>query len=163
MLTLAMNRYSPLWSQITDSSLWCEPDVVVKVFLTMIAKKDMDDIVRGNAFNIAQWAKKTEAEVLEALKVLASPDTKRIEPQPFGGRRIEKVPEGWLVLNGAKYREMVRLATRREYQRLKQAEYRAKKSKNAGKPLTGEQEYCEAMENGASEASLDRIVEKHLP
>jgi len=130
-----MNRYSPLWSQIVDSSLWCEPDYVVKVFLTMIAKKDLDDVVRGTAFNIAQWAKKTEKETLEALKILSSPDTKRIEPQQFEGRRIERVQGGWLVLNGAHYREMMSLATRREYKRVKQAEYRQKGSRGGGETM----------------------------
>jgi len=147
-----MNRYSPLWSQITDSSLWCEPDFVVKIFLTMIAKKDLDDVVRGSAFNIAQWAKKTEAETIEALKILSSPDTKRIEPQPYEGRRIEKVEEGWLVLNGALYRKMMGLATRREYKRVKQAEYRAK-----SQPINGEVRAVKAMEDG-DEAEADRIA-----
>jgi len=119
-----MNRYSPIWSQIIDSSLWCEEDYVVKIFLTMIAKKDLDDIVRGTAFNIGQWSKKTEEETLKALKILSSPDRKRIEKQEYEGRRIEKVSEGWLVLNGAHYRKMMFLATRREYKRLKQREYR---------------------------------------
>lgn len=124
----------------------------MKIFLTMIAKKDLDDVVRGSAFNIAQWAKKTEAETIEALKILSSPDTKRIEPQPYEGRRIEKVEEGWLVLNGALYRKMMGLATRREYKRVKQAEYRAK-----SQPINGEVRAVKAMEDG-DEAEADRIA-----
>lgn len=139
-----MNRYSPIWSQITDSSLWCEDDVVVKVFLTMLAKKDMDDVVRGSAFNIASWAKKTEAEVLAALKVLSSPDTRRLEPQPFEGRRIERVSDGWLVLNGARYRQMMSKATRLEYKRVKQAEYRLRN----GTPQAGAKEFERAHGDG---------------
>lgn len=155
----AMNRYSPLWSQVVDSSLWREPDCVVKVFLTMIAKKDLDDVVRGTAFNISCWACKTEAETLEALKVLSSPDTKRIEPQPFDGRRIEKVEGGWLVLNGAHYRQMMGLATRREYKRKKQQEYRDRMKST---PLPGEVEAAEAMARG-DEVGADAILERHLP
>ena len=131
-----MNRYSPVWSQITDSSLWCESDCVVKVFLTMIAKKDLDEIVRGSAFTIGQWAKKTEAETIEALKILSSPDTKRIEPQPFEGRRIEKVAEGWLVLNGGFYRRLMGRTARREYKREWQANDRA--LKRQGRPASKE-------------------------
>lgn len=161
-----MNTYAPLWNSIVDSSLWCEPDNVVKVFLTMMAKKDADHVVRGSAFNIAQWAKKTEKEVLAALKVLAAPDRTRLEPQPFDGRRIEKHPDGWLVLNGDKYRRMMREANRREYQRIKQAEYREEKRKNpkhAGRPLPGEVESERARRDGASEKELAAIVERHLP
>ncbi len=90
----------------------------------MLAKKDRDNVCRGSAFNIASWSKKTEAEVLEALKVLASPDTKRLEPQPFDGRRIEKVDDGWLILNGETYQKLMKDANRRIYKTDKQREYR---------------------------------------
>ena len=124
-LNSTMTFYTPLFSKIVDSSLWIEPDFVVKVFLTMLAKKDRDNIVRGNAFNIAQWSKKTEAEVLEALKILAAPDLKRLEPQPFEGRRIEKVEgEGWLILNGKHYQELMVKANARAYKTKWEAEKR---------------------------------------
>lgn len=122
-----MNTWSPLWSKIVDSSLWEEPDFVVKIFLTMVAKKDMDHVVRANAYEIGKWARKSEAEAIEALRVLSSPDTRRIEPQPFEGRRVQKVADGWLILNGEFYRSMMRAANRREYQRVKQKEYRKRK------------------------------------
>lgn len=153
-----------------DSSLWCEPDFVVKVFLTMIAKKDLDDIVRGSAFNIAQWAKKTEAEVLEALKILAAPDTKRIEPQPFDGRRIRRVPDGWLVLNGSKYRQMMSSESRREYRRIWQADRRKKQREGLGKTraqvraeaASREARFVEAHGGGDS-GECDRIAAEGLP
>ena len=146
-----------------DSSLWSESDLVVKVFVTMLAKKDLDDIVRGSAFQIGKWANKTEVEVMEALAVLATPDTKRVEPQPFDGRRIEKVEDGWLVLNGEKYRKEMMVANIREYKKLKQREYRSPEYRSKGKPLPGEEKYVKAEANGASETQLDKIVEKHLP
>lgn len=121
-----MTSYTPIFSKIVDSSLWHEPDYVVKVFLTMLAKKDFDNIVRGTAFNIGKWACKTEAETLDALKVLSSPDTRRLEPQPFDGRRIEKVAEGWLILNGEHYQKMMTTMNRRAYKTQKQAEYRGR-------------------------------------
>lgn len=102
-----MLGYTPIFSKIVDSSLWSEPDYVVKVFITMLAKKDRDNVCRGSAYNIAQWSRKTEAEVLDALKILSSPDTKRLEPQPFDGRRIEKVEDGWVILNGKFYQNMM--------------------------------------------------------
>jgi len=128
-----MNTWAPLFSKIVDSSLWCEPDFVVKVFITMMAKKDADHIVRGSAFNIASWARKTEKETLEALRILSSPDTRRLEPQPFEGRRIERVEDGWLVLNGKAYQDLMRGINRRQYKAEKQAEYRAKQPKESRK------------------------------
>lgn len=120
-----MNTWAPLFARIVDSSLWLEPDYVVKVFLTMMAKKDSDMIVRGSAFNISQWAKKSEQETLDALKILSSPDTKRIEKQPFEGRRIERVEDGWLILNGKLYRDLMVQENERARKRRWAAEKRA--------------------------------------
>lgn len=151
-----MNYWVPVFSKIVDSSLWREDDAVVKVFLTMLAKKDMDHIVRANAFMIGEWAKKTEAETIKALAVLSKPDTKRLEKQPFDGRRIEKVSEGWLVLNGQFYKDMMQKAKRREYKADWQADYRKK-----GKPSDREKRYVKAVENG-DEAKAERIVSEGL-
>lgn len=90
-----------------ESSVWEESDMVVKVFITLLAKQDRDHVVRGSAYNIAKWANKTEAEVLEALKVLSEPDKRRLEPQEHEGRRIQKVEDGWLLLNGEKYQRLM--------------------------------------------------------
>ena len=134
---MATDTWTPLWSKIVDSSIWFEPDVVRIVFITMLAKKDSDHVVRGTAFNIAKWSNKTESEVISALKVLSSPDNKRIEKQPFDGRRIEKVDDGWLMLNGEEYRRKVSDEMRKARLRRAQNTYRAK-ALNSGTPLTGE-------------------------
>lgn len=110
-----------------DSSIWDESDIVVKVFLTMMALKDEDHIVRLSAYQISRRAKKTECEVLDALRVLSSPDSKRLEAQEFDGRRIQMVDEGWLVLNGEKYRELVKLEMIRARNRRGQKAYRERK------------------------------------
>ena len=120
-----MNTWAPLFSKIVDSSLWLEPDWVIKIFITMVVKKDADHIVRANAFMISQWAKKTEQEVLDAFKILSSPDTKRLEPQPHEGRRIERCEEGWLILNGELYRDLMVQANERARKRRWAAEKRA--------------------------------------
>lgn len=120
-----MDTWTPIFSKIVDSSLWLEPDHVRIVFITLLAKKDADFVVRGTAFNISVWAKKTEKEVLDALRILSSPDTKRIEKQPFEGRRIEKVDDGWLVLNGKHYRDLMVAMNEKARKRRWAAEKRA--------------------------------------
>lgn len=119
-----MNTWTPVWSKLPDSSVWAESKEVKILFITMLALKDRDHIVRYNAFELARKANLSEAEVLEALKVLSSPDTRRLEPQDYDGRRIEKVEDGWLMLNGEKYRRKMQELYRKEYKRVKQAEYR---------------------------------------
>lgn len=153
-----MNTWSPLFSKIVDSSLWREKDEVIKIFLTMLAKKDADQVVRANAYMIGEWAKKTEAETLSALKVLASPDRRRIEPQPYEGRRIQKVADGWLILNGQYYENLMRSINRRAYKTAKQAEYRARNQH----PIKGEIAAMRAEKNGDDEGAA-RILEQSLP
>ena len=137
-----MDTWSPLWSSIVDSSLWVEPDYVIKVFLTMLALKDSDHVYRGTAFRLSKRANKTENEVLDALRVLSSPDQRRQESQEFEGRRIQAVEDGWLILNGEKYREKVRKEmTRLRNARSQQAFRDRQKIPKNGTPLPGERAY----------------------
>jgi hypothetical protein len=131
-----MNTYTPLFSFIVDSSIWAEDDATCKIFVTMLALKDADHIVRFSAFQIGRKANKTEQEVLDAFLVLASPDRKRVEPQEFDGRRIKKVPEGWLVLNGEKYKRMAIQEATKARNRRSQAAFRAR-AKADGKDEEG--------------------------
>jgi hypothetical protein len=132
-----MRSWAPLWNGIVDSSIWREPDYVIKVFLTMMALKDEDHIVRLTAYQLGERAKKSEVEVLDALKILSSPDTKRVEVQEFDGRRIQAVEEGWLILNGQKYRDMVQLEMLRRKNRRASAAFRARQKANGDEPLPG--------------------------
>lgn len=126
-----MNTWTPVFGSIVDSSIWDESDLVVKVFVTMLAKRGADNVVYGSAYQIGTWARKTEKEALEALKVLSSPDTKRLEPQKFEGRRIEKVEGGWLILNGQHYQEVMQSMKRKNYKAVKEREYRKRKKDKA--------------------------------
>lgn len=141
---------------MVSSSLWKEPDVVIKVFLTMLALKGSDHVYRGSAFNLADQSKKTEIEVLDALKVLSSPDKIRIEKQPFDGRRIKAVEHGWLILNGRKYQEMMSEEMRLARLRRGQAAHRArvKAKKNGLTFLPGEH---------TAERVLNETGEDHVP
>lgn len=130
---MSYRGWAPLWNTIVDSSLWMEDDTVVKVFLTMLALKDADHVFRGSAFSLARKAYKTEEEVLRAWQVLSMPDKLRKEKQDFDGRRIEAVEEGWLILNGEKYREMVQKEMKRSNDRKAARAYRQRQkvAKNA--------------------------------
>jgi hypothetical protein len=129
-----VSGWAPLWSGIVDSSIWDEDDQTVKVFLTMLALKDSDHVYRGDAYKLSRQSRKTEVEVLEALKVLASPDSRKISQQPFEGRRIRAVEDGWLILNGEKYKTLVRKEMQRMRNARAQANWRAKqKAKNNGR------------------------------
>ena len=157
-----MNTWTPLWSGTVESSLWDEDDYVVKVFLTMLATKDSDQVYRGDAYKLARQSRKKEVEVLQALKVLASPDVKKLTPQPNEGRRIEAVEDGWLILNGDKYRDKVREEMKKARNRRAQAAYRERQKLKHGEPLPGEMRHEEAMKRG-DEAGAQAAIDEHLP
>jgi hypothetical protein len=166
-----MNLWQPLWNTIVESSLWDEDDYVVKVFLTMLAVQDVDHIVRHNAYALSRKSRKTEAQVLEALKILSEPDEKRLEPQEFDGRRIKAVEEGWLILNGAKYQEMVKAEMRRANNRKSQAAFRKRQEERRLRELANsapthsgaERAFVKSIENGEPVEKQDSIVEQTLP
>lgn len=143
-----MNTWAPIWSGIVDSSLWEENGNVVKVFMTMLATKDSDHVCRLDAYRIHKKCYLPETEVLDILKILASPDKRRKSEQRFDGRRIKSVPDGWLILNGAKYRDMVQEEMRKARWRKAQAARRArlKTAKNFG--TATEREFVKAEAAG---------------
>lgn len=147
-----MDTWAPLWSGIVESSIWSEPDYVCKIFVTMLAVKDSDHVVRCSAYQLARKAHKTETEVLEALKILSAPDSKRLEKQPFDGRRIKPVEDGWLVINGDKYREKVREEMRKARLRRAQAAWRARQS---GKTPTNQPQYSERQATNGESGVLE--------
>lgn len=112
-----MNCYAPIFAKLIYSSIWDEPDYVCKIWITMLAMKGSDHIVPFDAYGIARAAHKTEAEVIEALKILSKPDKRKLEYQPHEGRRIEKVKDGvgWLILNGQVYEDMAREISHKVY------------------------------------------------
>ena len=106
-----------------------------------------------------------EEVVVKALEKLCAPDTNS-RTQDKEGRRLEKVGQfDYVVVNGAKYLAIKDEGARREYNRRKKQEERARKSPKVKpvKPLAGETEFLKAEAAGAGPEVLDGIVDKHLP
>ncbi len=118
--------YTKLFTEIIMSTVWREPNHVRLLWITMLAMKDRWHVVNASLPGLADSARITMDECVEALGVLSSPDkySRTVEHE---GRRIEACDGGWIILNGEKYRNKMSLDERREYQRIKQAEYRARK------------------------------------
>ena len=107
---MKISGWSPIWEEIVDSSLWQEPYHVRVLFTSMLALKDASFVVRGgDTHKLANRIHMKEQDVIDGLAVLCAPDTRRVGPQEFDGRRVEVVEGGWLILNGEKYRNQVRL------------------------------------------------------
>ena len=137
-----MDRWAPIFNKIVESSIWDEDDSVCKVWITMLALQDSDHVVRKTAYAIGRASRKDEEEVLRAIKVLSSPDKKRREHQENEGRRVQEQEDGWLILNGQKYEELMRKVSRQAYQakwaRENRARLKAGEEKIDGFDNTGE-------------------------
>lgn len=121
-----MYGYTKLFQSIITSTVWQESNDVKAVWVTMLALKDGDHICRATIPALAKLNNLTNEDTEEILKKLQSPDPYS-RSKEFGGRRIEPTPEGWLILNGAKYQSKMNEDERREYKRLWAKGHRNKK------------------------------------
>lgn len=119
----------------------------------MLALRDGRHVVEASVPGLASLARVSVEECREAIQRFESPDPDSRSPD-FGGRRIEKVEGGWRILNGEKYRQKMGMDERREYQRIKQAEYRQRKKRNGG-PTASEIRQIREVENGTR--TLDEL------
>ena len=118
--------YNKLFTKILDSSIWLSPDPVRLVWITLLAAMDED----GNCMfacpaNVAARARVTVEQAAQALSEFESPDANSGDPEN-DGRRVERIPGGWHLLNAHKYRAMVTKTIIREQTRLRTAKYRAR-------------------------------------
>lgn len=118
--------YNKLFTKILDSTIWLESDATRLVWITFLAVMDEDGFVALSAVgNVAARARVSVEAAEGAIKALESPD--RSDPsQDHEGRRIERVPYGWMVLNATKYRELVARQTARESNRERVRRHRAR-------------------------------------
>ena len=127
--------YNKLFTKILDSSIWLEPSGTRIIWLTMIAAMDENGFVQfASVANLAHRARIELAEAQAAVDCLEGPDANSSDPE-HEGRRIERVPGGWMILNAEKYREMVTRAVIQEKTRQRVAKHREKK-RTCNAPVT---------------------------
>ena len=138
--------WTPLYSDILDSSIWNESKETRLVWITILAKKDRDGFVRGNVGSLARDAVVSEEECGAALRVLAGPDP-RSATKALDGRRIQEVDGGWLVVNHFKYRDLMK-KSRKDYLRDYMREYRRriKEKTDAVKAVAAEAAVKDALD-----------------
>lgn len=119
--------YNKLFTKILDSSIWLEPDATRIVWLTLLAAMDEDGFAQfASVANLAHRAIVPLDACQKAVDTLQSDDPNSSDTDN-GGKRIERVPGGWVVLNAGKYREVVTRAAQRERWRERTSRHRAKK------------------------------------
>lgn len=123
--------YNKLFGKIVRSSIWLAPDPHRIVWITLLATMDEDGFADfASVENLAHTARVSVQECQAAIDAFEAPDRSSGNPDNEG-RRIERVPGGWIVLNAPLYRAIV---TREEGKRLakeRASRYRERKREGA--------------------------------
>lgn len=99
--------------------------------MTFLAAQDQEGFVAcASMANLARLANMTIEDTEKALEILMAEDPNSTNPENEG-RRVEKVPGGFLVLNGPLYRSLRDSQNQRELTRKRVAKYREIKKCNA--------------------------------
>ena len=118
-----MAGYTKLFNSILQSTIWRADDKTRIVWITLLAMADKNGVAETSIPSLADSARVSLEDCLASLEKLKSPEiysrTKEHE-----GRRVEECDGGFLILNHAKYRAKMSADERREYNRIKQAEWR---------------------------------------
>lgn len=123
--------YNKLFSKIVTSSIWLEPTPTRMIWITFLALMDEDGFAPvASVANLAHTARIDLQDAIKAVEILESPDENSGD-KDHEGRRIERVPGGWIVLNACKYRDIVTRAVAREHTRERVRRFRAKQAGNA--------------------------------
>ena len=123
--------YNKLFGSILDSSIWLQSDTTRIVWITLLAAMDQEGYARfATVTNLARRAVVSDEDAAAAVQVLESPDPAS-EDDEHEGRRIERMPGGWLVLNARKYNERASVENRRENTRERVRRHRENAGCNA--------------------------------
>ena len=118
--------YNKIFTKILDSSIWLAPDPHRLVWITLIAAMDEEgNAMFASAGNLAARARVTRDQAEAAVASFEGPDPDSGDPDN-DGRRIERFPGGWHVLNAHKYRALVTKAIIQAQTRERVAKHRAK-------------------------------------
>ena len=119
-----------MFNSILASTIWRSNDKTRIVWITLLAMADKDGICEGSVPGLADLSRVSIEDCEVALAELSAPD-KYSRTSDHEGRRIEHIDGvGWKLLNHAKYRAKMSEDERREYNRKKQAEHRAKQKED---------------------------------
>jgi hypothetical protein len=108
--------FTKLFSSITASTVWCEPDRTRIVWIAMLAMADRKGRVWASIPGLASIARVPVEDCRTAIESFLSPD-RDSRTKDNEGKRIEEIDGGWLLLNYEKYRERQDAETIKESKR----------------------------------------------
>lgn len=102
------------------------------LWLTMLLWQDRDHVVRMDEFALSEAAVLTMEQVKEGLGVLSGPD-KWKPGQEDDGVRIKRVKDGWMILKGREYQDLMMEANKKHGAAERQRAYREAHKGDGGK------------------------------
>lgn len=130
------DTFAKLASKIITSSIWQLDDHTRLVWITMLALKDKDHLVVASVPGLAHMARVPLEDCRKALEILSSPDPDS-QTKDDDGRRIKRTDNGWLIINGEKYRWFGSTLEQKEQVRIRVQRHRDAKKlalQNVSKP-----------------------------
>lgn len=120
------DTYVPLFQDTLTSSVWALADLEVRIawFFFLLAA-DEDGFVSGTVPGLAGQAHISVDGMRRAIAAFESPDPDSRTPD-HDGRRLERVPRGWRVINLVAARERARRESERARKRRWAQEHRAR-------------------------------------
>ena len=106
--------FTKLFNDIVCSSIWNEDDKTRIVWVTLLALKNGNHVAHTSIGGLAVQARVTVEDCKKAIEKLLSPDDDD-RSGVLEGRRIQKVPGGFYIVNGEAYRERRDADDRRAY------------------------------------------------
>ena len=120
------DTYVPLFQDILTSSIWAHPDLEVRLaWIFFMAKADEEGFVSGTVPGLAQQAHVSADGMRRAIAAFESPDPDSRSPD-HDGRRLERVPRGWRVINIVAMRDRAKAEAERARKRRWAQEHRAR-------------------------------------
>jgi hypothetical protein len=159
--------FTKLFSSITESTIWAEPDAVRIVWITMLAMADRHGRIWASIPGLANRARVSLEACEDALDRFQKPDKYSRTPD-HEGRRVEAIDGGWRLLNHAKYRAIRDEESALEAKRKWAAKNRAKEKVEKVDPSRSPSNTVDASRDNAeaeAEAEADTEAEKdtHTP
>lgn len=127
------------------SSVWAEAPETRCVWITLLCLADAEGKVAISTSGLARLANVELQACKTAIETLQAPDLDSKSPE-WGGRRIEKIDGGWLILGYKKYREMRSPKQIADAER--KADWRSRQREKVGQDASNPDDDLESLLNG---------------
>jgi len=101
------HQYTPIFREFTTSSMWAESPATRCVWIYLMLHADPEGFVPGTVPGLAVAANVALDDTRRAVELFMAPDPDSNTAE-HEGRRLEKVPHGWRILNFEYWRKLAK-------------------------------------------------------